>query len=89
MEFEWEEKKRALNLLKHRLDFADAPLLIAVPHLMEPTHPGTDAARFRVIGRVGSLYLTLIFTPRGEAWRIMSFRRARDGERRRHQALHG
>jgi len=89
MEFEWDEKKRALNLLKHKLDFADAPLLIAAPYLMEPTHPGTDSARFRAIGRVGSLYLTLIFTPRGEAWRIMSFRRARDGERRRHQALHG
>jgi len=55
MEFEWDEKKRALNLLKHKLDFADAPLLIAAPYLMEPTHPGTDSARFRAIGRVGSL----------------------------------
>lgn len=89
MQFEWDEKKRAINLLEHGLDFAEAVLVFLGQHLVEPTHPGTDGARFRAIGQVGTAYVTVMFTWRGETIRVISFRRARDGERRRYEALHG
>ncbi len=88
-QFEWDERKRASNLYKHGLDFLDADLVFAGDHLIEPTAPGNDEARFLAIGRIGPDYVTLIYTERGDAIRVISLRRARDGERRRHQALFG
>ncbi len=88
-DLEWDEAKRALNLAKHGLDFLDAVLLMDGPHVVVATHPGTDAVRRKVTGRIGSVYATLVCTPRQGALRVISSRRARDGERRAHQARHG
>lgn len=87
--FEWDERKRGLNLHKHGLDFADADLVLEGDHLVLPTHPGTDGARFLAIGRIGPDYVTLVYTERDDAIRVISLRRARHGERRQHQALFG
>jgi uncharacterized DUF497 family protein len=89
MNFEWDETKRALNLLKHGLDFADAILLLDGDHLILPTHPGSDEARFKAIGRIGPHDLTPIYTERDNAIRVISLRTSRDGERRQHQAQFG
>jgi uncharacterized protein len=87
--FEWDEKKRALNLLKHGVDFAEAILLLDGDHLVLPTHPGTDEAPFKAIGRMGPNYLTLVYTEREDAIRVISLRTSRYGERRQHQAVFG
>ena len=89
MDFEWDETKRARNLLKHGLDFADAIFVFDGSHLILPTHPGTDADRFKAIGRIGPDYVTLIYTQREGAIRVISLRTSRHGERRQHQALFG
>lgn len=89
MEFEWDENKRAINLLKQGLDFPDTPSVLAGPCIFEPTHAGTDEARMRAIGQLGRFYVLLVFTMRDDVVRVISLRRARDGERRKHQALHG
>ena len=89
MDFEWDETKRALNLLKHGLDFADAIVVFDGNHLILPTHPGTDAARFKAIGRIGPDYVTLVYTQREDTIRVISLRTSRHGERRQHQALFG
>ena len=89
MEFEWDAQKCALNLHKHGFDFADAYLVFEGDHLILPTHPGTDGARFLAIGRIGPDYVTLVYTEREDAIRVISMRRTRHGERRKHQALYG
>jgi uncharacterized protein len=89
MEFEWDAQKRALNLHKHGLDFADAFPVFEGDHLILPTHPGTDEARFLAIGRIGPDYATLVYTERDDAIRVISMRNARHGERQQHQALFG
>lgn len=89
MDFEWNEGKRAINLTKHGFDFADAPLIFEDEHLILPTYSGTDEARFVATGRIGPDYVTLVYTERDDAIRVISMRRARHGERRQHQALFG
>lgn len=89
MEFEWDEAKRASNLLKHRLDFMQAVLVFDGRHVVESAREMAGETRFKAIGRIGEDHVALIFTPRGTAIRIISLRRARDGERRQYQALFG
>lgn len=89
MEFEWDEAKRASNLLKHRLDFIHVLLLFDAQHLIEAARSVSSETRFKAIGRIGEDHVTAIFTLRGEAMRIISLRRARNGERRQYQALFG
>lgn len=89
MHFEWDEAKRALNLHKHGLDFAEAVVVFDDNHLILPTHPGTDEARFKAIGRIGPDYVTVIYTQREDAIRVISLRTSRHGERRQHQAVFG
>lgn len=89
MEFEWDARKRATNLHKHGFDFADAFLIFESDHLIEPTRPGSDEARFLAIGRIGPDYVALVYTEREDALRVISMRKARHGERRKHQALFG
>lgn len=87
--FAWDARKRAANLHKHGLDFADAFLLFEAEHLILPTHGGSDETRWIAIGRIEGDYVTIVYTERGDAIRVISMRRARHGERRQHQALYG
>jgi uncharacterized DUF497 family protein len=87
--FGWGTRKRAANLLKHGLDFADAPLVLAGAHLIFPTKPGTDEQRFLAAGRIGADDVTLVYTEREGAIRVISLRRARHGKRKQRQAIHG
>jgi len=89
MRFEWNERKRSSNLAKHGLDFLDAWIVLENEHLVLPTYQGSDDARFMAIGLIERDYVALIYTQRGEAVRVISLRRARDGERQRHQAVFG
>jgi uncharacterized DUF497 family protein len=51
--------------------------------------PVCDEVRRKAVGRIGPDYVALIYTERGDAIRAISLWRARDGERRRHQAVFG
>jgi len=88
--FEWNEAKRERTLADRGLDFADArPLFDGRPVVSFPAATQTEA-RTLTIGRLedGRFY-TVVWTWRGEAQRIISFRRARDDEERRHAEQHG
>lgn len=89
VEFEWDEAKRASNLLKHRLDFVHVVLLFDGRHLIEPARNASGEERFKVTGRLGDDHVTAICTWRGDVVRIISLRKARRGERQHHQALFG
>ncbi len=89
MEFEWDEAKRLKNIEKHGLDFRDVDLVFSGNLAIVPsTHSGQEV-RFLATGMLAGRFVTVVYTLRGEAHRIISFRRARDAEKTRYQALHG
>ena len=79
MEFEWDENKRQANILKHGVDFIDAidvlrnrPLLLKTVYRQE--------RRFVALGQIKTKIITIVYTKRNKARRIISVRRARTYE---------
>ncbi len=89
MEFEWDEAKRLVNIDKHGIDFLDADLVLAGPHLIGPARTVADESRWLAVGTLDDVYVTIIFTRRGDTIRLISMRSARDGEKQRHQEVFG
>ena len=91
MLFEWDERKRLANIVKHRLDFADAVFILDSEKVLRlPARPAGDEVRHRAIGLVRGIPVAVIYTERGDAIRVISMRRARDDERQLlDQTLHG
>ena len=87
--FEWDEAKRAANLAKHGLDFQIGRRLFDGRKALTRPSPRGDETRHMTIGEVTGLILTLIWTERGETVRMISLRRARDGEKRAYHAHDG
>ncbi|WP_448952146.1 BrnT family toxin [Labrys neptuniae] len=81
----WDEPKRAANLVKHGLDFADVEegfdFETALVLLAKPSKTGRQ--RLRMIGEMnGVLLVAMIVSPLGtEALSIVSLRPASDKER--------
>lgn len=89
MTFEWDENKRLSNISKHGFDFIDAWQLFEGEHIRGEAKQGGDGEqRFIATGFVQGIYATVIYSVRDGATRIISLRKARENERRQHQALH-
>jgi uncharacterized DUF497 family protein len=89
MLFEWDEAKRGINLDRHRLDFADATMLFDGRQVITYPSPRGTEDRFVTVGAIGSRFYSVVWTPRGEMTRLISFRRARDGEERAYRSRFG
>jgi uncharacterized DUF497 family protein len=89
MDFEWDEEKRLANIEKHSLDFLDADLVFGNAHLVGLPRIVGGEQRWLAIGTIENVFVTTIFTRRGDIIRIISMRSARHGERKRHQAVFG
>jgi uncharacterized DUF497 family protein len=87
--FEWDEAKRRSNLAKHGLDFRLAEYLFDGRPTVLARSPHLAEERFLTTGIVDDLYLTVVWTRRGNGVRVISLRRAGYAERREHHALHG
>lgn len=87
--FEWDEIKRIKNIEKHNLDFVDARLVFdGRPAVHASSHfPGED--RLISVALIGSKHYAVVWTWRGDNRRIISFRRARNGEEKAYRAIHG
>jgi uncharacterized protein len=83
MSLEWDERKRQSNLRKHGIDFAVVERLFE-GRVVERTDVRHDYSEQRIIayGEVDGLILTIIYTKRNDALRIISARRARRDERK-------
>jgi len=85
MQFEWDEAKRAENIVKHRIDFADILQMFDRPMLSdldERTDYGEE--RWLGIGFLGNIIAVVIWTERqSDTIRIISARRANKYERQR------
>lgn len=78
MDFEWDEAKATGNLKKHKVAFEDATLVFADPNRLE-SFDGRDnygEDRWVTVGLAGSVLISVAYTMRGEAIRLISARRA-------------
>jgi hypothetical protein len=88
MRFEWDERKRLANLEKHGLDFFDVIGVFEAPHVEVPSIHAGEEDRFLAIGVFKGRFVTVVYTIRSGAIRIISFRRARHEERQKYQELY-
>jgi uncharacterized DUF497 family protein len=88
MRYEWDERKRLSNLEKHGLDFFDVGIVFESPHIEVPSSHGSEK-RLLAIGTLEGRFVTVVYTMRNEAIRVISFRRARHEESETYQKLYG
>jgi uncharacterized DUF497 family protein len=83
MTYEWDENKRNLNKIKHGLDFVDAILVFNDQNRIDKIDNRRDYGETRriVTGIAKQNIITVVYTIRGEAIRIISSRLAKKKER--------
>ena len=89
MEFEWDEDKAALNLVKHGIPFEYAARVFLDPYRLEEEEliEYEEEVRRRVIGMVDDRVLLVVYTERFSRTRIISARRATRHERRKYHKI--
>ena len=77
--FQWDDAKAESNYRKHGVDFETATEAFADPFATERADPLSaryDEQRFLITGMAQGQLLTVVYTTRGEAIRLISARRA-------------
>ena len=83
MEFEWDENKRQSNIIKHKIDFAEAVTIYDGDYNMyQDLRADYGEKRYVTIGLLQGIEIAVIHTPRNGKRRIISARRARVKERK-------
>jgi uncharacterized DUF497 family protein len=89
MNFEWDEAKRAKVVAERSIDFLRlANLLFDGRPLLTMISPRGEEQRFVSVGMVENVFYAVIWTSREDVTRLITARRARDGEIRQYRALH-
>ena len=90
MQIEFDTDKREKTLMERGLDFARAAEVFAgVTVTIEETRQEYDEARFITVGLLDGRTVVLVWTPRGEARRIISMRKANEREIAKHSPTLG
>jgi uncharacterized protein len=77
MRYAWDEAKRAANLRKHGLDFADAREVFAGPTCtVEDRRLAYGEKRFLSFGLLRGLAVSIVHTETENEIRVISFRKA-------------
>lgn len=87
LEFEWNDSKAEANLEKHGIDFEDAIGVFEGP-VLEVRSDQKGEIRWKAIGLVEGLEITVVYTLREGRRRIISARRAQQNERRAYHQAH-
>jgi uncharacterized DUF497 family protein len=83
------QTKRQANVAKHKLDLLrGTELFDGRPNFAYSSRRGEED-RSVTVGVVGGELVALVWTRRGAAVRLISLRKARDGEKRTYRARHG
>ena len=90
-EFEWDDRKAAQNVAKHKISFEIARLALADPYSIERADDSEDYGedRMELLGVVGGRVLHVVFVYRGERVRIITARGAEPYEQRRYHEEKG
>jgi uncharacterized DUF497 family protein len=85
LRFEWDEEKNAINIRKHKIDFADVPSVFDGPMLIElDEHEDYGEDRWIGIGFLRNTVVVVVFTERHQdTIRIISVRKANQYERKK------
>jgi uncharacterized DUF497 family protein len=89
LDFEWDENKREANLGKHGLDLMTGAALFDGRPVYTYPSPKDDEERYVTVGILAEEIVAVVWTERGTAIRLISLRRARDGEKRAYRARFG
>lgn len=77
MEFTWSERKRALNLERHGLDFVDAVAVFnGLTFTFEDDRFAYGEQRFVTLGLLADVAVSIVHTESEHEIRIISFRKA-------------
>lgn len=88
MNFEWDDRKRQINLRRHRIELADAVAVFSDPFALTREDFDHDEQRFVTLGQdaLGRL-LIVAYTYREPATiRLISARKAEPHERKQYEA---
>ena len=81
MEFTWSERKRALNLREHKLDFVDAPSVFdGLTYTFEDDRISYGEQRFVTLGLLAGIPVSIAHTENDYEIRVISFRKATNRE---------
>ena len=84
MRFTWSERKRAINLKEHGLDFIDAPRVFeGLTFSYEDDRFAYGEQRFITLGLLAGVPVSIAHTESDDEIRIISFRKATSREARR------
>jgi hypothetical protein len=89
MVYEWDETKRETNARKHGLDLLEGAGLFDGRRVYSYPSPRGDEHRWVTVGLLAEMFVALVWIERGDAIRLISLRRARDGEKRTYCARFG
>ena len=84
MRFTWSQRKRAINLREHGLDFLDAPRVFeGLTFTYEDDRFAYGEQRFITLGLLAGVPVSVAHTESDDEIRIISFRKATGREERR------
>ena len=92
MRWTWDSEKDRINRRKHRVSFDTAQLAFRDPHVLIDRNPFPYEQRWRAIGYVDGMLVTVIYSEpeeAGRAGRIISARKATPLERRGYEEGYG
>ncbi|HEY5565538.1 MAG TPA: BrnT family toxin [Rhodothermia bacterium] len=84
MDFEWDERKAALNEQRHGVDFRRASLVFDGRDVVFKESPRKGEMRWIATARLGDDLWSVVYTRREGSIRIISARRARKNEKERY-----
>ena len=81
MKFTWSERKRALNIREHGLDFVDAASVFeGFTFTYEDARFAYGEQRFGTLGLLAGIPVSIVHTETSDEIRIISFRKATSRE---------
>jgi uncharacterized protein len=83
MDFEWNEQKNKINILKHGIDFADMQEIFSAPILIKSDNRHDyHEKRWIGLGSLKDIIVVFVFTKRDKNLRVISIRKANKKERK-------
>jgi uncharacterized DUF497 family protein len=82
--FEWDPKKAAVNTTKHGIDFREVVHAWRDPYAIVLAVETESEVRYQLIGAIDDRIVTVVFTVRMQAIRLISARYPSRQERRRY-----
>lgn len=85
MEFEWDENKNQINIEKHNISFVAASQFLKTGNTFIKKSSYEIEERYIAIGFYKNRFIAVIYTMRGDTFRIISARAARRNEREEYE----